>query len=55
MEVVTAPSPAELSLAGSLAQRRLEVHVQCVRSLAQTDPRAIAGLIAKWLREDRRN
>ena len=52
MEVVTVPASAERSLTGSLVQRRLEVHVQCIRSLAQTDPRAIADLITKWLRED---
>ena len=40
------------SFADTLAQRRTAVHVQHVRSLAQSDPAIIAGLIEQWMGED---
>ena len=54
MQLAPSRPRAEAPLADTLAKRRLDVHVQCVRSLAQRDPSAIADLIAKWLREDAR-
>jgi flagellar biosynthesis/type III secretory pathway M-ring protein FliF/YscJ len=51
MEAIQRRSP-RAPLASTLVQRRLDVHAQCVRSLAQNNPRAIADLIARWLRED---
>ena len=41
-------SPAE-----TLIQRRMEVHAQRLRSLAENNPKAIADLIGRWMAEDR--
>lgn len=51
MEVVQ-PSQAGGSLASTLEQRRVSVHVQCLRSAAMNNPGLIANVIRKWLRED---
>jgi flagellar biosynthesis/type III secretory pathway M-ring protein FliF/YscJ len=51
MDVAQRP-PAPQALAASLPQRRAEVHQQCIRSLAQSNPAAIAALISRWLRHD---
>jgi len=54
---LTQPSPAAAGegsarLADTLAQRRLEVHAQRLRSLAENHPELIADVIAQWLRTD---
>ncbi|GEM_PF-4363583 len=46
--------PPQPSLASTLAERRREVHVQRLRSLAQSNPRLVAAVVQKWLREDGR-
>ncbi|MBV8087941.1 MAG: hypothetical protein JO247_24280 [Chloroflexi bacterium] len=51
MELVHRPT-TELAPAETLAQRRLDLHVQRVRSAAAHNPRLFAELIRKWLRED---
>ena len=43
---------ASLTMAETLTQRRTDVHVQRIRSLAENNPKAIAAVIAKWLAED---
>jgi hypothetical protein len=43
----TAISPPD-----TLQRRRLEVHAQRLRSLAENHPELVADVIAKWLRED---
>ena len=40
------------TLADTLAQRRLEVHAQRLRSLAENHPELIADVISQWLRAD---
>jgi len=51
MEAAHPAQPAP-SLAATLQQRRVDLHAQCVRSAAMTNPRLIADLIRRWLRED---
>ncbi|MBV8084143.1 MAG: hypothetical protein JO247_04940 [Chloroflexi bacterium] len=40
------------SLQETLPQRRLEVHAQRLRSLAENHPELVADVISKWLRQD---
>jgi hypothetical protein len=52
MEVVR-PSSAGSTLADTLEQRRVSLHVQCLRSAAMNNPSLIVDVIRKWLREDK--